>query len=345
MDFWDVAKVLGRRWYVTLPLLALTITSAVVALQVLKPNYQATANVALVGGSVEQQPRDGQAARVNPWQPGSLVSAVQIPLTSKSVHDQLEASGYASEWTVKIAEGDLAVLQIAVVAPTSAQASNTATKIASMIIADVKQRQANLRLQPGELITTQQLEAAPTVEKTSSNIIRAVVVTAGVGLLATIAFAIAIDALLRRRSRRRTGSWSGMPAVATAGAVGPPVRSAAIGTSYRSSSNVVADDTVIFHRVSAVDPPNITLPPFHAATRDDASSERSAPASAPVSPMPPGESGRSELGLMKVEFQSFDDLNDSDDAQPEDATIVLPLSNAPSRGTSNGGRPTGAARP
>ena len=93
------------------------------------------------------------------------------------------------------------------------------------------------------------------------------------------------------------------------------------------------DSTVVFHKITA-EPADVVLPSVGQWNARDQAKGTSAVDSSPISPAPVSPS------------QGVDsDVSDDDEVTPEDATIVLPLSNAPSWKNANGGRPTGAKRP
>jgi hypothetical protein len=251
---------------------------------------------------------------------------------------------------VDTGDGELAVIKIEVAAPTPDQSVLTAQHLVALIVTDVKQRQTKLNLTPGETITTQQLEAAPTVEKKSIKIIRAIVVIAAAGLILTLGLVLAVDAIIRRRSRRKTtANWSGLNAssrVAMPSApVGPSLPAGSTGrVRLGSAAAQNSDHTIVLSRVVAIDPVEPASPVSPAGSDILAPSRSSGSASAQLSP------SSAHLDGLDVNYetgQAYDDIDsaDSDGVLPEDSTIVLPLSNSQGWRHTNGGRPAGAARP
>jgi hypothetical protein len=331
MDFWDVAKLLARRWYVTAPLLLLTFALPLVLLTSTRPDYRATVNVAFVGGHLNRPIKDGQPTLINPWTPESMADAARIGLESKSVHDSIEAAGFIGDWTTTISEGDLASIRIDVVAPTAAQATVTANRLVSMLDEEVKQRQVPLRLTAGELISTQQIEPAPVLETTRSKTIRVAVAMAAASLVVTVAFGLGVDAIARRRARRRIRTHAGVASVSSTSTALP-------GTVHRGISTG-SDETVVFHRVTAADPPALVLPSLSASLSSPAPTSP-----APASPTPAGRAGGGQADV-DIEYRSASYDVEDDGTAPEDSTIVLPLSNAPGWRAMNGGKPAGSNRP
>ena len=181
MDFWDVAKVLVRRWFVSVPLLILTVAACGLVAVNTTPDYVATVHVAFVPGSSTRPSTTNGPNVFNPWEPEALAEAVVIPLKTKELADSMRASGYKGEWTAENGIGTLAVVVITVTSSTPADSVRTAQHLVDLVFEDVKQRQTPLRLTPGETIKANQIEPAPTVEKKSMKIIRSAVVIGAVG--------------------------------------------------------------------------------------------------------------------------------------------------------------------
>src|SRR5215475_12178521 len=68
LDFWDLGRLLGRRWRISLPLLLLSVVMTVFIFTQVKPNYVGTAYVQLVppvpAAVPAGQPTPNQR---NPW--------------------------------------------------------------------------------------------------------------------------------------------------------------------------------------------------------------------------------------------------------------------------------------
>jgi len=310
-------------------------------------------HVAFVPGSSTRPSTTNGPNVFNPWEPEALAEAVVIPLKTKELADSMRASGYKGEWTAENGIGTLAVVVITVTSSTPADSVRTAQHLVDLVFEDVKQRQTPLRLTPGETIKANQIEPAPTVEKKSMKIIRSAVVIGAAGLILTLGLVLAVDALMRRRNRRRMGGGS-LSASALAHVPGSPFPSAPLpGVSSRARIGSMASDTndhtIVLNRVVAVDPVDpIRLP---------AATESAPVSSSPISPSPiitPSQSSspsfsssvpspREGIEISYETGRSVDE-DDADSLLPEDSTVVLPLSNSPGWRHNNGGKPT-ATRP
>jgi len=360
MDFLDVAKVLFRRWYVAIPCLLLTIATAAWFALTAKPDYSATAHVTMVAPSVIRNTDGVKTVTINPWTTALLADAAHIEISSQSLHDRLTSNGKLKiEWTAELNVNALDMITINVVAPEKSQAVVITNQLIGVVESFVKQRQANLRLQPGEEITTLRLEQSPMVEMVRTKVIRSAVAVLAAGLIVTAGLSLAVDGLLRRRSRRSLvsatrGSIFRSSGVPVGGGYSAPAIGAA-GTTYtppapRSDDTVFmapiklangagtgrtswSNDKLNGARVVPVSPgPATELPPLSVEYKVEGTHSSVEPDPVvPVSPMPMAD---------PVALEDFDD-------EPSgDSTIVLPLSGSPSswRNKNGDGRSAGAKR-
>ncbi|MFC7480056.1 hypothetical protein ACFQX7_08480 [Luedemannella flava] len=105
MDFWDLAKLLARRWSITAPLLVITGLATVFILQDVKPDYIATTSVQLIppnpapSNILPSQEKNYQ----NPYVDlglDALMRAASLSLQGKATEDGLKAAGLSKTYTV-----------------------------------------------------------------------------------------------------------------------------------------------------------------------------------------------------------------------------------------------------
>jgi hypothetical protein len=204
VDFWELTKLLFRRWYISAPLLLLSLLATAVAGVSVKPDFQATKHVQLLPPLTTQTDVAGKPR--NPWNDlgiEALGNAVIIGLGDQSVLDSLSAQGHSTSFTVAL-DVRSPVMTVEAVAPTPQEATATAEAVGKLIDQQVLQLQKSYGAPDGTLITTRSLDAGTNVERVTSKMKRALAVIGGVGLLLTSAVTIGMDALLRNRSRRRS---------------------------------------------------------------------------------------------------------------------------------------------
>lgn len=131
MDFWDVAKLIWRHWYVSAPMLLITAAAATWVGYNVGPDYQATGHVAVLPPVVHRE-GTGQLVRVNPWSEESLADAAAIRLQGKPLKDEFLAAGAKAEWTVEVT-GRLPVIRLEVVTDTPEHAREAIRKLLDVV--------------------------------------------------------------------------------------------------------------------------------------------------------------------------------------------------------------------
>lgn len=222
MDFWDLTKLLFRRWYIATPLLLLSVAGAAWVGSTVKPDYVATSYVQLVTPTVPQvKPGEQPRLQRNPWLNmglSSLSGAATITVQDQTVLKQFEKQGLSQSFTLEM-EGQLPIVKIEVIGKTQQQASDTARRLVSLLDSNVLALQNEYSVPAGDLITTRRLDLGDNLTENSGKVKRALVAIGGAGVLFSIAVTIGFDAWMRKRSRRRA-----LAAEAAASGGGPEPR-------------------------------------------------------------------------------------------------------------------------
>jgi hypothetical protein len=205
LDFWDLGRLLGRRWRVAVPLVLLAIVMTAYVYTKIKPDFVATANIQMVPPT-QQEVAPGQPAPVqrNPWLSQPLTTLANAALISvqdagfaQSLHDQ----GWSDSYTVAINAG-APLITFQVTGKSAAQATGTISQLVFRFQDTVRTLQATSDVAVVDLITTLRLDKSQNVTETSSNVKRAAAAVAAAGILMAMAATIGIDTFLRRRKRR-----------------------------------------------------------------------------------------------------------------------------------------------
>jgi hypothetical protein len=203
MDLWDVARLLARRWLVSVPLLLLTIGATLWGAFNIQPDYAGKGYVSLLPPTVNRLPVDGQALKVNPWEPETLTNAVIVRLNTKSFADQIEREGYKGKWEAGLDPTYDSVVNIEVTAPTESSAQATTQRLLREVDDEVTRQQAKYpSLKAEDKITTTRFGSGENVEPATGKIKRALVVIFAIGIILTVGVTVSTDALLARRARR-----------------------------------------------------------------------------------------------------------------------------------------------
>jgi len=206
VDFWDLTKLLARRWVIVLPMLAVSALLAVLTVGQVKPDYVATAYVQLVPPVLEQtKPNQATPDQRNPWLGLGLQTignAAVVTVQDKSVVDQLKAAGLTETFTLTMAQQS-PLVTFEIVGKTVLQARQTAEALVARFTQSVATLQSAYGVSPADSITARRLDLGTNVVKSSSKVKRALVAVLGAGLLLTAGVTVGVDAWLRRRNRRR----------------------------------------------------------------------------------------------------------------------------------------------
>ncbi|MEN3309452.1 MAG: hypothetical protein V7603_5654 [Micromonosporaceae bacterium] len=210
MDFWDLTKLLVRRWYVAVPLLLLTAVGAVGLAATIKPDYIADSYITMVPPN---SPATTGVVTRNPWLQSGLIalgSAAIYSTQDASVVQRMVKDGYSDNFTLAF-DGNSPIIKVEVTATSKAQAKGTVEEVAQLFSQSVKLLQSESNPRDDEYITTRRLDRGDNLKSSTTKLKRAVIAIVGAGLLMSIALTAMFDAILQRRARRRTPLAGDMP--------------------------------------------------------------------------------------------------------------------------------------
>ncbi|GAA1376008.1 hypothetical protein [Catellatospora chokoriensis] len=205
MDFWDLTKLLVRRWRVAVPMVLLTLGLTVFTFIIVKPDYVALSYVQLVPPAARTRVGQPGPEQRNPWLNQGLQTlgnAAVISVIDQSLRDDLKKRGFSDSYTVEMF-GSSTMITIEVVGDTKAQANDTAAQIVSKIEQSVQTLQTAYGVGATDLITARRLDPGTNADAANSNVKRAIIAVAAAGLMLSAGVTVAVDAVLRTRARRR----------------------------------------------------------------------------------------------------------------------------------------------
>ncbi|MFI5907058.1 hypothetical protein [Dactylosporangium sp. NPDC051541] len=205
MDFWDITKLLVRRWQVALPMLLLSVIITAVTISQVKPDYVSTAYVQLVSPNAgNHEPGAVTPDQQNQWIGlglSTLGNAAIVQVMDQTVADEFKRNGFAETYTVTMGEST-PLVTFEVTGSSKAQAKETTDALVTKFTDSIEQLQkANGVSNKAIMITGTRLDAGGNVKKSSSKVKRALVAVAAAGLLLTAGTTIGVDAWLRRRRK------------------------------------------------------------------------------------------------------------------------------------------------
>ena len=209
MDFWDLTKLLFRRWYVAVPLVLLSMAGTAWAALTIQPDYVATSYVQLVPPAVTPKQNDGKTATPrNPWLDlgvSSLGKAGILTVQDQKVVEQLKADGHSDTFTLTL-DMTLPIVTFEVIAGDEEQATRSNEELVKRFTANVAALQADYGAAKDQSITVRQLVLGTNINESTSKVKRALVAIGGVGLLLSVALTVLVDAALRRRAQDKAAA-------------------------------------------------------------------------------------------------------------------------------------------
>jgi hypothetical protein len=212
VDFWDLTKVIIRRWYVALPLILISVASSLWVYSTVEPDYKATAYVSLIP---PQSPADPEEIVNNPYLDLGLLALNQSAVTvlrEREFLEELVAQGLSD--SIAISESYPApIVTIEVIGGTKEQALATADAVVTRYSDAVLALQTDANATENSIIVPKRLDRGGNFEEMGGPVKRAFIAVLGAGLMVTAGLTVGLDALLRRRSRRSgTGADVRQPA-------------------------------------------------------------------------------------------------------------------------------------
>jgi hypothetical protein len=305
VDFWDVTKLIFRRWYIALPLLLASIGATAYTWVTVKPDYALTSYIQMVPPtSADASANNSKGAEPgvprNPWTElglGSLSQASQYSTQDQTFLDQLSAGGHSINFSIVMGYPS-PIATIEVIAPTRQEAETTMNLIIKKYEDTTKSLQGQYGVRQQDMITTQRLDQGENIKRSGGKVKRAIVAVAGVGVLLSAGLTIAFDAIVRRRKRARSKGAAAL--VGDERAAAAPVSGSGLGIPRPST-----EETQVLRR---------NLPA--AATQSTGSQYRSSGYREPSD----------EHGDREVRRTDRPEPVDMSTVAPADATIVLPAS-------------------
>lgn len=245
MDFWDLTKLLFRRWYIAAPMLLLSVGAVYWTSKTVQPDYVATSYVQLLPPTAAQETDEkarDQGPR-NPWLElglGSLSRAAMLTVQDKTVLEQLGDSGLSDNVVVTV-DNQQPIMTIEVIGETEAQATATSEEVVKRLAESIVALQSDYGAAKESFITSRRLDRGVNIEESNAKVKRALVAIGGVGVLLSVALTIGLDALLRRNRRRP--AVLAEPAAISDTIVLPSRRPVRNGASYVSAGSPTTVDT------------------------------------------------------------------------------------------------------
>lgn len=193
MDVWQVLSVVTRRWWVVLPLLALTVVGTQAARSGLSPEYQTEASVVFVRGSGD--------VVTNPLQDTTLAAAaMKIVLDSSDARARLSMDGPATAYEVMAAPRS-SILSVRVRGRTTQEALRAGEEVLAVLDEQLDAHQAEIAVPERNRTVAQLLDAPDSALPSADGAKKTVVGLLTLGGAVSLAITVLIDDLLLHRRR------------------------------------------------------------------------------------------------------------------------------------------------
>lgn len=198
----DVLRALGRRWYVLVAGLLITVGLAVGAYRVTPPNYTASGLILLLPSKTAIGPGGNPFLALSDLdQPAGILVAY---FSGSSAQAQVKAQAPTAQYQVLIntsARGP--IIEVDVTDKSSAGALKALDYVTEQVPVVLNRLQAQVSAPPDAIITSMPLTIDSKAKADYSGTIRIVIAAVVIGLLLTGIIAFALDGLLASRRARR----------------------------------------------------------------------------------------------------------------------------------------------
>lgn len=208
MDFHDSVRIIGRWWFVTVPLVVLTVIATVVLTNGVQPEYQADGSILFVGPTTrESEDRPGETEPVNPLieQPAALTTAAVVSalsMNSPQVADILAREGLSTNYEFGT-EARTPILLFYTRASSRELATATALRLVELVSDDVQLQQEAAGVPADERVTTNLIGLSATGGADYGGRRRMQIVILVLGLGTAFGMAFLLEGIDRRRKSRR----------------------------------------------------------------------------------------------------------------------------------------------
>jgi hypothetical protein len=204
VDVWGAIRVLVRRFYITVPLAAITLLLAFMFTHRIAPEYHATGSFVLMGPTAQPAPKNVPPPPINPYaQMGTntVATTLQIDVNTNATKTAIMDAGNTNDYTVG-GVGKTAILQVTATSKNAHQALSTVAQVMTMMRNDLVNRQSRYTKDPTQQITAQVIASPQLQSPDSTTKIRAEVIAMGAAVILTIILVLVIDSMMVSGERR-----------------------------------------------------------------------------------------------------------------------------------------------
>jgi hypothetical protein len=218
VDLQTLIRIIFRRWYVVIPVLALTGLVGQYMLSSTEPEYDASGSVLLLSPFQQGDPED-PADPADVDDPGNAylafnaslrttATAMERIMSDSSSRRAIRELGHEGTYVVEV-DQEGPILNITATAQRPDEAIQTVVGVFELIAAELDERQDAVNANPDQRIRTQVLFTPSRASEQTTARTRTLVALGALGLAAAASAAVLTESLVvgrRRRTRGRTGA-------------------------------------------------------------------------------------------------------------------------------------------
>ena len=212
MDFFDLVKLMARWWFVTVPMMILTLVATAALSDRIDPEFTARGSMILAVPSTGADAEDGgtDATVANPLLSinGALPTTAYVTalsIGSPQVASILAEEGYSTSYDVA-AEARMPIILLETRAPTREMATNTALRLIDLVDNDLQLRQDAADVPGDDRVTADVISVAVVGGADYGGRTRMRIVLLGLGLGATVGAVFVLEGLRQRRRLAADGT-------------------------------------------------------------------------------------------------------------------------------------------
>jgi hypothetical protein len=216
VDIWGAILVLARRYYLTVPAIAIAVGLAVNYANSVVPEYHASAAVVLIGPTAVSTKDAPQP--VNPFVSlgtATIAATLEIDATSSYAAQQVARAHNSFNYSVNGSSRGGPILSVQAQSQSPQRAVATTAQVISILQASLSARQKPYAPNVANQMTLQVLSPPQLGAKDTSAKQKALAIAVGAGIAIAVLLTLIVDSMLAARSRRKKGAadWDdGAPA-------------------------------------------------------------------------------------------------------------------------------------
>ena len=191
MDLWGLTIAVLRRWYITLPLLAMSLATAFMVGQRAQAEYEVIGSLLLVAPP---------QTNPNPFADDHAAEILGIQVGSSSTRADMLAQGFSDGFELDYERGS-PIMSMRVVSISATVAVETAEEVVARLDEALREGQMGRQVPNASRVTMDIVDAPDAVEPVVSGQLRLTAVIAVVGVILSLAFALLADVFLLRRRK------------------------------------------------------------------------------------------------------------------------------------------------